>query len=771
MALYLLYRGLRDRRYFGGLAERLGFLPAIIQPTGGASIWFHAVSVGEVLSVVELLRVLRAARPHLALYVSTATIAGRRTAEQRLAGLADLVFFVPLDYRSTVRRVLRRLRPKLVVIMETEIWPNLYRESKRAGASLLVVNGRISERALPRYKSARGFFSHVLRWPDTIYVQTTDDAKRYVAAGAPAVKVKVAGNLKYDFRPPAGGIAPEIAEFLDTLAPEQIWIAASTMPPSEAGDIDEDDEVVAAFKMLAPNHGSLLLILAPRKPQRFDPVAEKLKRAQIPFVRRSRLAFLGPGGEHRAALPFVLLLDTIGELAALFERATVILMGGTFANQGGHNILEPAFFGKPVIAGPHMENFAEIAREFTAAKALERIATPVVLVTTVASLLSNPVRANQLGERARQVAISKRGVVSRVSLEILRASGEGVPNPPRTLPARLVLTPLSWLWAVGHRWNMARELAHQKSLQTRVVSIGGLTMGGAGKTPLVEHIARRLAENGKQPAILTRGYRRKSATRAVVVPRGQEASIELTGDEAQMFIRSGAAHVGICAHRWEVGQRLERELHPDVFLLDDGFQHLRLKRDEDIVLIDALNPLAGGLFPLGRRREPLEGLKRATAIVITRVDQLEDRMEVAGIERLVRRYNAKAPIFRCRIVPREWVELDGGATIALASVPFRRVAAFCGLGTPKSFWKTLAQLDLEVVSTWAFEDHHAYRSEDLRRLKQQAQAAGAEVLVTTEKDTMNLREGAAQLAAPVKIYWLKIGMELDREEEFLARML
>jgi tetraacyldisaccharide-1-P 4'-kinase len=196
-----------------------------------------------------------------------------------------------------------------------------------------------------------------------------------------------------------------------------------------------------------------------------------------------------------------------------------------------------------------------------------------------------------------------------------------------------------------------------------------------------------------------------------------------------------------------------------------------LKRDEDIVLIDALNPLAGGLFPLGRRREPLESLKRATAIVITRVERIEDGMEVAGIERLLRRYNARAPIYRCRIVPREWVEFDAGASHAPGSAPFRRVASFCGLGTPKSFWNTLAQLDLQVVSTWAFEDHHAYRAEDLRRLKQQAEVAGAEVLVTTEKDIMNLRYGAAQLLAPIKIFWLKIGIEIDREEEFLARVL
>jgi tetraacyldisaccharide 4'-kinase len=719
-----------------------------------------------VLSVVELLRVLRAARPHLALYVSTATIAGRRTAEQRLVGLADLVFFVPLDYRSTVRRTLRRLTPKLVVVMETEIWPNLYRETKRAGASLLVVNGRISERALPRYRQASGFFTHVLRWPDTIYVQSNGDAKRYVATGAPAVKVKVAGNLKYDFRPPAGGVAPEIAEFLDTLAPQHIWVAASTMPPFETGDVDEDPTVIEAFQEIAPKHPGLLLILAPRKPDRFETVAVKLKQAQIPFVRRTRLSW----AEHDIALPFVLLLDTIGELAALFERATIVFMGGTLAKQGGHNILEPAYFGKPVIAGPHMENFAEIDREFTAAKALERIAGPKALGGAVGSLLDNPTRASQLGERSRQLAMSKRGVVSSVSLDILRAAGEGVPDPPRTLLARMLLTPLSWLWGAGHRWNLARGTAARKSLQTRVVSIGGLSMGGVGKTPLVEHIARRVTEAGRNPAILTRGYRKKSAAPAVIIPKGQPAAIELTGDEAQMFVSSRAAHVGIGADRWEVGHRLEGELQPDVILLDDGFQHVRLKRDEDIVLVDALNPLAGGMFPLGRRREPLESLKRATTIVITRVDHLEDPLEVAGIERLVRRYNARAPVFRCRVVPREWVELDG-RTSALAGVPFRRVAAFCGLGAPQSFWNTLAQLNLDVVSTWAFDDHHAYKPEDLRRLRQQAQTAGAEVLVTTEKDIMNLREGAAELAAPVKIYWLKIGVELDREKEFLARIL
>jgi len=293
-------------------------------------------------------------------------------------------------------------------------------------------------------------------------------------------------------------------------------------------------------------------------------------------------------------------------------------------------------------------------------------------------------------------------------------------------------------------------------------------MGGTGKTPLVEHIAERLAEQGKAPAILTRGYRKKSSARMVVAPRGSHVPVDLTGDEAQIFVRGGAAHVGIGSNRFEVGERIERELHPDVFLLDDGFQHVQLKRDEDIALIDALDPLAGGIFPLGRRRESLSALRRATAIVITRVDQGQ---EVIGLERLIRRCNRTAPIFRSSVVPAQWVDLEWGAPRDLNCAPFRRVAAFCGLGSPGTFWRTLEELGLELVFRWSFRDHHSYRPTDIQRLARQAMAAGAEALVTTEKDSMNLREGAVKLAAPQKIYWLKIGLKIDREKELLARIL
>jgi 3-deoxy-D-manno-octulosonic-acid transferase len=736
VALYLLYRGIRDRGYLTGFGERLGFLPRSFQTTGAGSIWFHAVSVGEILSCVELLRRLRADRPRMRLYASTTTLAGRALADQKLAGLADGVFYAPLDYRSAVRRVLRRLRPSLVVILETEIWPNLYRESKRAGAALLVVNGRISNRALPAYRRWRGFFQHVLRWPDEILAQSEEDRRRYIEAGAPPDRVKVSGNLKYDFTPPASGVASEIAQFLQCVKPEKTWIAASTMPPMDTGDVDEDDAVIAAFLQI--KRPGLLLVLAPRKPERFDVVAEKLKRAGIPFVRRTRLT--GPAD--------VLLLDSIGELAPLFERADVVFMGGTLARRGGHNILEPAYFGRPVIVGPHMENFSAIAAEFNAACAWEQIGDAGQLGNAVARLLDERSRAVTLGCRARDLANAKRGVTSRTSGEILRAYEEGLPEPPRLLAARVLLTPLTWLWRAGHRIHFARGMAARRALNTPVVSIGGLTMGGSGKSPMVAHLAARLRAMGRNPAILTRGYK--------------------TGDEARMFLRAGDAHVGIGAERFATGRRLEQERAPDIFLLDDGFQHVRLARAHDVVLIDALDPLGGGVFPLGRLREPFANIKRATEIVITRVEP--DR-GTAGIERLLRRYNAEAAVFRSRVVPRQWVDLERGTAHEISAPGFRRVAAFCGLAVPRAFWRTLEDLGLEMTSRRAFSDHHHYRADELRRLAKEAAATGAEALVTTEKDAINLCEDSVTLVAPHRLLWLKIGIEIDSEEEFLSRIL
>ncbi len=692
------------------------------------------------------------------LFVSTTTLAGRTVAEQKLATLADGVFFAPLDYRSVVRRVLRTVRPAVVVVLETEIWPNLYRESKRAGAALIIANGRLSDRAMPRYRRSRAFWRQVLCWPDVILTQTEEDARRYVLTGAPTERVRALGNLKYDFAPPAGGIVRDLANFLDTVKAAQVWIAASTMAPAAPGDIDEDDAVIQTFQKLASEipQPELLLVLVPRKPERFDIVAGKLERAGVRFVRRSSL--------KEVKLPAVLLLDSLGELAALYASADVVFMGGTLAARGGHNILEPAYFGKPIVVGPHMENFAEIAREFGEAAALRRIAKSDELAPAVAALLNDRAAAEDLGERGRRLLNAKRGIADCLAQEIWNAYALGVIDPPHRLLEKMFLGPLSLLWRAGRVMDATKSRATRRELHTPVISVGGLTMGGVGKSPFVAHLARRLRQAGRRPAILTRGYRRRSAHRVVILERGQTAAASLTGDEAQIFLRGGDADVGIGKNRFAVGTSMERQFRPDVFLLDDGFQHGKLARKHDIVLIDALDPFAGGVFPLGRSREPAEALRRATILMVTRS---EPGVPITGLEMLLRPYNTEAPIFRSWVRPLEWVDVATGEARPADELGVKRVAAFCGLGNPRSFWKTLEGSGLDVAFRWAFGDHHSYRPNELRRLSHQAGAAGAEALVTTEKDFLNLFAGSAEVVAPLKLFWLKIGIEIENEEALL----
>ena len=363
--------------------------------------------------------------------------------------------------------------------------------------------------------------------------------------------------------------------------------------------------------------------------------------------------------------------------------------------------------------------------------------------------------------------MSKRGVVDRIAREVWTAYENGVPDPIRTLPARIILTPLSWCWAAGHRANMARQRMQRKSLATPVISIGGLTIGGSGKSPMVAHLAHRMRERGRNPAILTRGYHRKSHDRLVIVPRGEKASTGLTGDEAQIYVRAGDAHVGIGADRYDTGRRIEETLSPDLFLLDDGFQHIRLARTHDIVMIDALDPF-GAMFPLGRRREPCKSLARASIIVVTRV---ADGQDAAGLRRRLRHLNPEAPIYISRMAPREWVDYESQIATQVADTKLGKVAAFCGLGNPRAFWQSVDELYVEVVFRWAFGDHHRYRPAELERLTKQALDCGAETLVTTEKDMINLCDHVPAVIAPLKLLWLKIGIEIDSEEEFLQHIL
>ena len=757
--LYLLLRGLRQRAYFASLKQRIGFLPDSFRQTVPGAIWLHAVSVGEVIAALELIRQLRERLPRSPVFVSVSTLAGHETASKRMAGLAA-VFYAPIDYAFAVRRVLRRLRPSLVVIMETEIWPNLFRETRRTGAGLLLVNGRISDRTIAGYHARRWFFSCVLDLPDLLLAQSDEMRDRLIRIGAPAHKVQTGGNLKYDFQTHEAPPDSPVRRFIERVHPGAVWIAASTTAPAGGGDLDEDDAVIAAFQQVSAQRPDLLLLLAPRKPERFEDAARKLERAGVRFIRRTAL------DSSIVDLPGVLLLDSIGELSGLFSLANVVFMGGSLAARGGHNILEPALAARPVIVGPHMENFADIAAEFRAAGALLEIADSAGLADAVGRVLADRALAADLGARALACAEARQGAAARAAQAAIDIFEARVPcyRPPQ--PAFAFLWLLSRLWLWGGAITRRRDLARRRRLEVPVISVGNITAGGTGKTPVVLYLAQQLHAAAHHPGILTRGHGRHSPQKHEALAPGLRLPTERTGDEPQMFLRAGVAPVGIGPDRWYAGQLLAHEFGADILILDDGFQHVRLERDVDIVLIDALNPFGDGYpLPLGRLREPLESLARASMFVITRSDY--GRVGESA-ERILRRFNPQAPVFHARVRPEAWIAHSTGEALRPTGLPYARVAAFCGLGNPESFWQTLDALHVPVVGRLTFDDHHTYRPTELRYISHHFQEAGAEALLTTEKDTFNLCDDCDTLLAPLPLYWLRIGVEV--EDGFIQRL-
>jgi 3-deoxy-D-manno-octulosonic-acid transferase len=715
------------------------------QQTISASIWFHAVSVGEVLAAIPVIEEIRRRKAGVPIFVSTTTLAGYETAEARLAGLAAGVFFAPFDFVWPVRRVLRHLRPTVVVVLETEIWPNLFRESRRIGCGLLLVNGRISDRALPRYRRFSFLFSAVLALCDRILAQSAEMAERFKMAGAPPGAIQVGGNLKYDFTSPS--IAPEspAVRFIDSAKDRPLWIAAST---SADDRLAEEEFVIAAQRKLP----GWRLIIAPRKPERFDDVARLLERSALRWVRRSAQNFLSDAD--------VLLLDSIGELNGLFSFATVVFMGGTLADRGGHNILEPAIFGKPVIAGPHMENFREIESHFEQHRALMRVDTGERLQEAVLAAASDP----GLGERARAAAGEKRGAAAKAVDAVLDLYDSRYPREREAQPLQAILEMLALLWRAGSALDRRAKKLRMARLPLPVVSVGNITAGGTGKTPVIIELLREFG--AEKAGLLTRGHGRSIRENVLMLNRNDRHPVSRTGDEAQLCMHAAGVPIGIGPDRGKTGMELISAADVRILFLDDGFQHIQLHRDFDLVLIDALHPFGGGeLLPLGRLREPLGGLARASAFLITRANEAPN---TEAIETVLRGYNAAAPVFRSRTVACQWRTPDG-AVVALDHLAdlASEVGAvgFCGLGNPQAFWRTLKAIGIRPMASYAYPDHHQYTPLEIRRLARHARDLGAGLLLTTAKDAVNLPADYPAIIGSLKLRWLEVRTEIERSEE------
>ena len=318
---------------------------------------------------------------------------------------------------------------------------------------------------------------------------------------------------------------------------------------------------------------------------------------------------------------------------------------------------------------------------------------------------------------------------------------------------------LTYLWKAGSAIDRNRKRKRARKLPVPVVSIGNITAGGTGKTPVTIELLDRLSQESIHTGLLLRGHRR-AASNPVVVPNGRtRIPLSQTGDEAQLYHRRFNIPIGIYKDRYSVGKALITQTGARILLLDNGFQHLQLARDFDLVLIDALHPFGGGhLLPLGRLREPLEGLARADAFLITRSTEVACTAAIASV---VRRYNAKAPIYHAYTVPRDWYTFGERAVTPAEINDGGPAVAFCGLGNPDSFWRTLRQVGIAPLEELAYDDHHRYTPAELRRIARHAQDIGAKTLITTAKDAVNLCEECEALIAPMKLYWLEIGIAMD----------
>jgi 3-deoxy-D-manno-octulosonic-acid transferase len=431
---YWLIKGLRQGKYLSNLGERLGLSTGSLDKTlagRSGAIWIHAVSVGELLSSIALAKRLKDAHPGRPLIVSTTTITGQSLARERMQ-FADAVFYFPLDWKFCVRRVLRAVRPSLVVVLETEIWPNFLREARRQNIPVLFVSGRISDRSFARYQryfSTIGFFLRpflrsALGNATTFLMQSEKDAERIRSLGAPAERVSVSGNLKYDLELPA---STPLSNWLETEARRQ-----NRSPIVVAGSVVATEEPLAliAFGVVQGEHPNALLVLAPRKPERFEAAAEFIHESRRKFIRRSQLGLAGPTQASPASangsIPgdvTVILLDSIGELASLYRLADGAFVGGSLVPSGGHNILEPAAFGKIPVFGPSMENFGEIAARFVSADAAIQVESPEDAGVAWIELLRNPERRQKMGENARRLVDNSRGATDRVMAEMSKLLG------------------------------------------------------------------------------------------------------------------------------------------------------------------------------------------------------------------------------------------------------------------------------------------------------------------------------------------------------------
>lgn len=798
-----MIRSVREKGFVERIRQSFGFFPehALDKVEKKDCIWVHAASVGEIVATSPLIKEFRKEFPKSPILVSVVTTSGYEMAN-RIIKDADAIIYFPLDLPWLAGHVLRRIRPRVFLPVETELWPNFLRTARLIHVPVMMVNGRISDKSVKQYKHLHSLLRDMIGTVKLFAMQSSIDAEYIMRLGAPKELVTVTGNTKFDQT--YTDVSPEekkkIIEDMGLTENDGIFLAGSTHR-------GEEGPVLQAFASVRKTHPHARLVIAPRELLRTTEVVHLCRKAGFTVTTRTTLQHEKPHNED------IVILDTIGELGKVYSIGDVVFVGGSLVPHGGHNILEPAAHGKAIIVGSHMFNFKDTYALFKNRNACITVHNGDELAKEVTRLFDEPDHRHRMEEETRAIVRENKGA-SRKSAILLHQMLDAYESSPenrhhvrstqkitnfQTYFIDLVhskevdgffpniIMGILYLFSLIYGLLVNIKLAGYKygvfkkqKLDCFVISLGNVTVGGTGKTPTAQRLARDIRDMGYRVVILNRGYRAKWHGEVGIVSDGKRLHMDAAeaGDEAYMLAKHlPEVPVLIGAERAKTGRYAIENLGAEVAILDDGFQHWQLMRDLDILLVDAVNVFGNGyILPRGTLREPISHISRADICLMTKVDQA-----AAGscdyIRETVHRYNPKARIVesihqpRCFIPLTEWYVNIASQGIDIAKMRGKRVMAVSAIGNPASFEQTLSDLGAVIIESLRYPDHHDYAMSEMTDIFQQAENAGAEAIVITEKDAVKIPADVAREKWSIPIYVICVEVTFQKGSEGLREML
>ena len=798
-----MVRSVREKGFVERIRQSLGFFPehALDKVEKKDCIWVHAASVGEIVATSPLIKEFRKEFPKSPILVSVVTTSGYEMAN-RIIKDADAIIYFPLDLPWLAGHVLRRIRPRVFLPVETELWPNFLRTARKIHVPVMMVNGRISDKSVKQYKHLHSLLRNMIGTVKLFAMQSPIDAEYIMRLGAPQELVTVTGNTKFDQT--YTDVSPEekqkIIEEMGLSKNDGIFLAGSTHR-------GEEEAVLQAFKAVRETHPHARLVIAPRELLRTTEVVHLCRKAGFSVTTRTKLQHEAPQDED------IVILDTIGELGKVYSIGDVVFVGGSFVPHGGHNILEPAAHGKAIIVGSHMFNFKDTYALFKNRDACLTVKNGEELAKQVTRLFDEPEHRHRMEEETRAIVRENKGA-SRKSAILLHQMLESYESSPENrhhvrstqkitnfqtyfidlvhskevdgLFPHLIMGIL-YIFSLIYGLLVNIKLAGYKygifqkqKLDCFVISLGNVTVGGTGKTPTAQRLARDIRDMGYRVVILNRGYRAKWHGEVGIVSDGKRLHMDAAeaGDEAYMLAKHlPEVPVLIGAERAKTGRYAIEHFGAEVAILDDGYQHWQLERDLDILLVDAVNVFGNGyILPRGTLREPISHISRADICLMTKVDQA-----AAGscdyIRETVHRYNPEARIVesihqpRCFIPLTEWYVNIASQGIDIAQMRGKRIMAVSAIGNPASFEQTLSDLGAVIIESLRYPDHHDYAMSEMTDIFQQAENAGAEAIVITEKDAVKIPADVAREKWSIPIYVICVEVNFQKGSEGLADLL